>query len=87
MTGWLEYLRLATEHQASDVFFVAGKAPCEKVEGHMHPLNDRRLLPEDTEQIISELYQTAGRSMEHYRLRGGDVFSFSIFSRAAAPER
>ena len=82
MIDWLEILKRAVSDQASDVFFVAGKAPCEKVEGHMHPLNDQRLMPEDTEQVISELYRMADRSMEHYRRCGDDDFSFSISSLA-----
>ena len=82
MIDWLEILKRAVSDQASDVFFVAGKAPCEKVEGHMHPLNDQRLTPEDTEQVISELYRVADRSMEHYRRCGDDDFSFSISSLA-----
>ena len=82
MIDWLEILKRAVSDQASDVFFVAGKAPCEKVEGHMHPLNDQRLMPEDTEQVISELYRVADRSMEHYRRCGDDDFSFSISSLA-----
>ena len=49
MAAWMDYLHTATEHQASDVFFVAGKPPCEKLDGHIHPLSENRLLPGDTE--------------------------------------
>lgn len=78
MTDWMEYLKTAVDHEASDVFFVAGKAPCEKLEGHIRTMSDGRLMPGDTEQIITEIYQTAGRSMEHYLTCGDDDFSFAV---------
>lgn len=78
MTDWMEYLKTAVAHQASDVFFVAGKPACEKIENHLHPLSGQRLLPGDTEQIITAMYAQAGRDMEPYCLRGDDDFSFAI---------
>ena len=78
MTNWMEYLKIAVEHEASDVFFVAGKAVCEKLEGHICPMGDVRLMPDDTELIITEMYKTAGRSMEHYLACGDDDFSFAV---------
>ncbi len=78
MTEWMELLKKAVADQASDVFFVAGKAPCEKVEGHIRPMSEDRLMPADTEQIISQIYEATGRSMEQYVNRGDDDFSFSI---------
>ena len=82
MTNWMEYLKLAVEHEASDVFFVAGKAVCEKLEGHICPMGDVRLMPDDTELIITEMYKIAGRSMEHYLACGDDDFSFAVPSLA-----
>lgn len=78
MTDWMEYLKTAVAHQASDVFFVAGKPACEKIENHLHPLSGERLLPGDTEQILTAMYAQAGRDMEPYCLRGDDDFSFAI---------
>ena len=78
MINWMELLKQAVADQASDVFFVAGKAPCQKVEGHIRPLSEQRLTPDDTEQIITELYRTADRTMDQYRSRGDDDYSFSI---------
>ena len=82
MCPWTDYLRQAVADQASDVFFVAGKTPCEKVEGHLRPLDENRLLPADTEQILTDIYQAAGRSMEHFHARGDDDFSFALPSLA-----
>lgn len=78
MIPWMDYLRDAVSHQASDVFIVAGKAVCAKQERHIRPLSEQRLLPEDTQQIISEIYQTAGRDMAHYNQAGDDDFSFAV---------
>ena len=78
MIDWMEILKQAVENQASDVFFVAGKPVCQKVDGHICPMNEQRLLPADTEQIISRLYEAAGRSMEQYLKRGDDDYSFSL---------
>ena len=78
MINWMAYLQKAVEQQASDVFFVAGKCPCLKQEGHIHTLGDTRLMPADTQQIVSEIYQTANRSMEAFLQQGDDDFSFSL---------
>ena len=78
MPGWMDYLRLATEHQASDVFFVAGKPACEKLEGHLRPLAEEKLLPADTRQILQEIYQAAGRDMDRFETLGDDDFSFAV---------
>lgn len=78
MTDWLDYLKAAVEHEASDVFFVAGKSACEKIEGHIRPMSDERLMPADTEKIITEMYAAAQRSMESFLQRGDDDFSFAI---------
>lgn len=78
MTDWMEYLKTAVEHEASDVFFVAGKSACEKLDGRIRPISDARLMPADTEAIITQMYQMAGRSMEHFLDRGDDDFSFAV---------
>lgn len=78
MIPWMDYLRDAVSRQASDVLIVAGKAVCAKQEKLIRPLSEQRLLPEDTQQIISEIYQAAGRDMAHYNQTGDDDFSFAV---------
>ena len=78
MADWMEYLKSAVDHEASDVFFVAGKSACEKIEGRILPLDDARLMPADTEKIITEMYQAANRPMDHFLARGDDDFSFAV---------
>lgn len=78
MHTWMEYLQTAVADQASDVFFVAGKAVCEKLDGHIRPMGETRLLPADTERIITGIYEAAGRSMDPFLQKGDDDFSFSV---------
>ena len=78
MKDWMEILKTAVADEASDVFFVAGKPACEKLEGHIRPLSEERLMPADTEQILSEIYKAAGRSMDSFHKRGDDDFSFAV---------
>ena len=78
MIDWMDILKQAVENQASDVFFVAGKSACQKVDGHIRPMTEQRLMPADTEQVIAELYRAADRSMDQYLQRGDDDYSFSL---------
>lgn len=78
MTQWMEYLKTAVADQASDVFFVAGKPACEKRENHIRPMSEERLMPADTEKMVTDMYRAAGRSMEIFRSRGDDDFSFAV---------
>ena len=78
MTSWMDYLKRAVEEEASDVFFVAGKAVCMKKEGHILPLSEDRLVPEDTRTVVTGLYEAAGRSMEGFLATGDGDFSFAV---------
>jgi len=75
---WMEYFRQAVEHQASDLFLVSGSPVCEKLDGHLHPMGDEKLLPDDTKRIISEIYTTAKRPMDRFLETGDDDFSLSV---------
>lgn len=78
MINWMECLKTAVEHKASDVFFVAGKPACEKLGGHIRPVSDERLLPADTERIVTEIYQAAHRTMNRIHENHDDDFSFAV---------
>ena len=77
MNELIAYLKRGVEDQASDLFFVAGGAVSEKLDGHLCPLQDGKLLPPDTERLIAEIYGMAKRSMEPYLRTGDDDFSFA----------
>ena len=78
MADWMKYLEQAVAHQASDVLFVAGTPVCEKLDGHICRVGESRLLPQDTQQILSEIYRASGRSMDTFHRCGDDDFSFSV---------
>lgn len=78
MAGLMEYLQQAVAHEASDLFLVAGGPANEKVEGHIRPMDGGRLLPPETEALVSEIYGLAKRPMAHFLETGDDDFSFSV---------
>ena len=73
-----EYLQKAVESGASDFFIVAGAAASMKLDGHLQPIGEGRLLAPDTQELISQMYELAGRSMDGYLSAGDDDFSFSV---------
>lgn len=78
MSKLLEYLQRVVTDKASDLFLVAGGPICEKLEKRLQPISEDRAYPRDTETLIREIYQLAGRSMDHYLRQGDDDFSFSV---------
>ena len=73
-----DFLRKAVEDEASDLFVLAGSPVIEKKEGHIVPLTEKHLLPEETKQLIAEIYGMARRDMDQYEKSGDDDFSFAI---------
>ncbi len=74
-----EYLKKAVEAKASDIFIVAGRQASMRVHGTIEHLSEERLLPDDTEKIINQIFELAGsRSIEHFLSCGDDDFSFAI---------
>ena len=78
MAELLNYLKQAVEHQASDIFIIAGGTISEKVDGHIQSVGEHKLLPPETEQLVQELYDLAKRPMNRFITTGDDDFSFSL---------
>jgi twitching motility protein PilT len=78
MAELLTYLTRAVEDGASDLFIVAGGPVTEKLEGHMRGISEEKVFPQETQQLITELYAKAERPMEHYLATGDDDFSFAL---------
>jgi len=78
MADLLEYLKQAVDKGASDLFIVAGGPVCVKLEKQMVPLGEEKVFPQQTEQLIAQIYQQAGRSMDRVKGEGDDDFSFSV---------
>ena len=76
-------LQKVLEIGGSDLFLIPGSPATAKVKGHLVPLTESKLLPEDTAGMIQEAYGMAGgHSDEMLRRDGDDDFSFS-FNRQA----
>ena len=74
-----EFLTLAAEKEASDLFIIAGLPLTMKTNGVMHRINDERMMPQDTEEMIREIYKMAADRNIDKLLQTGDVdFSFAI---------
>ena len=78
MAELLEYLKKSVESGASDVFVVAGAPVSVKIGGDMHRLDEKKLLPPDTLDLIRETYEKAGRDTAGLTERGDDDFSFAV---------
>ena len=73
-----EYLEKAVSGRASDLFIVAGGLLSAKQENRLVSLSPDRLSPQETEELIREIYQSAGRTMDRFLQQGDDDFSFSV---------
>ena len=78
MAELMDYLQQAVADQASDLFLVAGGPVSEKLEGRIRHIGEGRLLPPDTQALISEIYAMASRPMDQYLAKGDDDFSFAV---------
>ena len=74
-----EFLTLAAKEEASDLFIVAGLPLTMKVNGVMRRINEEKMMPQDTEKIIREIYEKAlDRDIDQLLKTGDDDFSFAI---------
>lgn len=74
----LSILEFANKHKVSDTFIVAGLPVSHKIDGIITPAESERVLPERSNQLITELYALANRDMGTLREIGDDDFSISI---------
>ena len=75
----VQLLSVAVEKQASDIFLVAGMPLSYKVGGRIEYHGGDRMFPKDIEDMVTQLYVTAGnRSMKKIRETGDDDFSFAL---------
>jgi len=78
MEGIVACLKQAAEENASDLFLVVGKPISIKQEGVIRPIQEKVLMPPESEALIRELYTLAGRPIKHYLENGDDDFSLSV---------
>jgi len=78
MADLMHYLKCAVENDASDILIVAGGPVYTKIDGHIRPVDDTRLLPPQTEELVRQIYETSKRPMEKFLETWDDDFSFSV---------
>lgn len=78
MAELVDYLKQAVTDRASDLFIVAGSRVSEKVEKRLVSIGEANLVPQETERLISELYNRAGRPIGKFLEGGNDDFSLSL---------
>ncbi len=75
----LGILKDAAEKKASDIFIVAGIPVSYKINGNIVRTDGERLMPDDTKELIEQMYHMSNeRSMESFEKTGDDDFSFSV---------
>ena len=75
----VDILRQAVEQNASDIFLVAGLPLSYKINGRIQEQAADKMLPPDTEQLITAIYHLADeRDMQQLLVHGDDDFSFSV---------
>ena len=74
----MNILERAVKEDASDIFLVVGQAVSFKLDGTIKKMDETKLMPVDTENIITSIYDKAGRSLSHFMTTGDDDFSLSI---------
>lgn len=79
MISTVDILKNAVTQGASDVFIISGLPVSYKVKGKIIRTDNEMLLPNDTEAIITEIYQLASnRKMDAAINDGDDDFSFAL---------
>lgn len=74
-----DFLELAVKEEASDIFIVAGTPVSYRAKGTVVNAGDVPLKPADTEDLIAQVYDIAGkRNLSIIKDSGDDDFSFSI---------
>lgn len=74
----MEYITMATQQRAADLFLLAGAPACIRMDKTLQPLDDKKLLPNDTEALVKELYRLANREMDRFYQTWDDDFSFAV---------
>ena len=78
MTDMMDYLKQAVEASASDIFVIAGAPVSVKAGGKLQHLDEDKVFPPRTIELIAEVYAKAARDMNKLLETGDDDFSFAV---------
>ncbi|MEG0687734.1 MAG: PilT/PilU family type 4a pilus ATPase [Hungatella sp.] len=74
-----ELLSNAVEQKTADIFLIPGIPPAYRIAGQILQQGEERILPQEMNQMIADIYELAsGRSMEKLEHSGDDDFSFAL---------
>ena len=74
-----EILESASQAGASDIFLIAGLPLSYRIHGNVKRMNEEKLLPNDTLDLVNQIYELAnGRNTERLFSTGDDDFSFAL---------
>lgn len=75
-----EILQAASEKKASDIFIITGMPVAFKIDGQVVPQEGKKLMPEDTKELIKEIYEVNDQQnkVEDLLAKGDADFSFSL---------
>ncbi len=73
-----DILLKALEIGGSDIFLIPGSPVCIKHNGSISPIYEERIMPDDSEELIKQIYAIAQREMTILKNGGDDDFSFSM---------
>lgn len=75
----LEFLTKTTQEGASDLFIVAGRPLSYKKNGKLIQAEEERMMPDQCEAFVREIYDLAGhRDISRFLACGDDDFSFAV---------
>ncbi|MEA5039457.1 MAG: PilT/PilU family type 4a pilus ATPase [Clostridiaceae bacterium] len=74
----LDLLKEAVRREASDLLIIAGLPASYRIDGQIVHGEGKRLLPDDTHQLLTELYGLADRKIDRLIDTGDDDFSFAV---------
>ena len=74
----IELLRKTVEMGGADLFVVPGSKPLAKVNGVMRELSEERIMPDESEQLVHNMYVLAHREISMIDKTGDDDFSFTV---------
>ncbi|MCL2365023.1 MAG: PilT/PilU family type 4a pilus ATPase [Defluviitaleaceae bacterium] len=74
----LDWLQLAVDKRASDIFIGAGRNVSFKLNGIITAQSENRVTPTEAKEIIEGLYRLANRPIDHFMRTGDDDFPVSL---------
>ena len=75
----VEWLKMAVERDASDIFIGAGRRVTFKISGNLEPQeNSSPLKPDESGFMVTELFRLANRPMTQFEQNGDDDFPITL---------